>query len=778
MPPADSTDAGFVPIPRRQSAAEHSATTPSGLGELVRAPPPETPGLAVSERDPDGPPASQRRWASDELQSFAAQNRGDEVAFRLADGREVRGVLEVLRVRDGEALYVAGRLTDPEAGRFFFQKQTVTGVAGDFVGIVEFPGSGTAFRLEPAAGGGTVMVARQLDEVKCIGLARPADTNRTAAVVDLNPENAPPIQRPVYQGATPALESLPGATGVLYLDFDGEYTETWGGINAAASGMSSATISDAWRRVAADYLPYNINVTTDRRVFEAAPEGSRQMCIFTPTDDAAPGAGGVSYIGSWNWSGNTPNWVFITSADSGAEAASHEVGHALQLGHDGQTNDVEYYGGHGSGEFNWAPIMGVGYGATISQWSKGEYAMANNRQDDLNIIDGNNSVNYRADEHGSNYLAASWLEIFPGQRVTNEGLIARNTDIDAFRFSTTGGVADLTVSTVMAEKQIAYDADLISTGGAILATFTSTTSLNVRVVTNLVAGDYALRIRGAGRYNPTNAFSSYASLGYFRLTGTLAGGAAPQRFYLSENPTNGQFVGLVTNRSPADPHVYVISGGNSGTAFSVVASNGSLRVATTNQLNFEARESIGLFLTISNTANSALDEQAVRVVVHINNVNETPVFAPAGPYAVFEGASSGQVLGTLAATDADDYTRLRYAIAAGNSNNTFGLDADDGVLYVSNTVARPANTNFTLTIRATDGIVAGARTGVLQVVVNVLTNVLPEANGSAAYSFFGNLGSGGTVAFTAHSTNPPAPRLDSTTAAAPARLPYCASAAS
>ena len=61
-----------------------------------------------------------------------------------------------------------------------------------------------------------------------------------------------------------------------------------------------------------------------------------------------------------------------------AEAASHEAGHNMGLSHDG-TSTAAYYGGQGSGATGWAPIMGVGYYKNLSQWSKGEYALANNK---------------------------------------------------------------------------------------------------------------------------------------------------------------------------------------------------------------------------------------------------------------------------------------------------------------------------------------------------------------------------------------------------------------
>ena len=86
-----------------------------------------------------------------------------------------------------------------------------------------------------------------------------------------------------------------------------------------------------------------------------------------------------------------PAYVFPANLGNGnpkyvAEAISHEVGHNLGLAHDGQIDangaTVSYYGGHGS----WAPIMGMGYYKPITQWSKGEYVNATQKQDDIAII--------------------------------------------------------------------------------------------------------------------------------------------------------------------------------------------------------------------------------------------------------------------------------------------------------------------------------------------------------------------------------------------------------
>ena len=154
--------------------------------------------------------------------------------------------------------------------------------------------------------------------------------------------------------------------------------------------------------VSEDFQGFNINVTTDRKVFDNAPDGRRTHCIITPTTTASPGAGGVAYVGSFNWSGDRICWSFYSTGKNACEVISHEVGHTLGLSHDGRISPNEgYYGGHGTDPVGWAPIMGVGYSKKLSQWSKGEYLSANQTQDDLTIITTkNNDVDYRNDDTG------------------------------------------------------------------------------------------------------------------------------------------------------------------------------------------------------------------------------------------------------------------------------------------------------------------------------------------------------------------------------------------
>src|SRR5690606_20706362 len=114
-----------------------------------------------------------------------------------------------------------------------------------------------------------------------------------------------------------------------------------------------------------DFRPFNLNITTSETVFNTYPKNRRMRCIITPTSTAAPGSGGVAYINSFSWNNDTPCWVFSLSAKASGEASSHEIGHTLNLGHDGRTTPVEdYYLGQGS----WATIMGASYYKSVTQW--------------------------------------------------------------------------------------------------------------------------------------------------------------------------------------------------------------------------------------------------------------------------------------------------------------------------------------------------------------------------------------------------------------------------
>src|SRR5438552_230401 len=191
--------------------------------------------------------------------------------------------------------------------------------------------------------------------------------------------------------------------------------------------MRSRRSGSVWRKTSSSDLNYG-----------------QRVCIGGSSYDwYGAGAGGVSYIGCFNWSSDTPNFVFTAQLGNGypkyvAEAVSHETGHALGLSHDGTTQGVEYYQGQG----DWAPIMGVGYYSSIVQWSKGEYANANNKQDDLVVMQGYGAA-VRASDYGNTLTDAFVLP--PGPSLSAAGTIETAADVDAFKFTTGSGTINLNV---------------------------------------------------------------------------------------------------------------------------------------------------------------------------------------------------------------------------------------------------------------------------------------------------------------------------------------------
>ena len=687
--PAPSTSPAQPVPPSGDNHREARAASPPQAVALTQVAPPDAPppGLRPATATaptaaPAAAPVTVTATAGDLPADFLDRIvAGGAVAFTLPDGRMAAGGIGMSQ-RDAHGLrFVQGRLSQPAPGFYFFQRQTVPGVAGPLVGHVRFDGKQEAWKIEPTGELGVPrLLARTLDDILCVNYAHPAAAavaQAAAGGVANAPQTHPTnLPLPSYQSVI-SLQSLPGATAVIYLDFDGESGpfENWGNFNAAPSGANNSQVFDVWQMVCEDYQGFNINVTTDRMVFDNAPQGRRQHCIITPTNNAAPGAGGVSYVGSFNWDGDCVNWVFSTTGKSAGEVISHEVGHALNLSHDGRTSPAEeYYGGHGSGATGWAPIMGVGYYQNLSQWSKGEYLNANQTQDDLSIIvNNNNEVDYRADDTGEVLATARYLEIASNNTVANEGIIETTGDVDAFRFATAGGLATLNVNTVSLNPNLDIQAELVNAATrAVVASNNPDAAINAVVAATLAAGEYLLRVRGVGRGDPLgDGYTNYGSLGSYLISGSVVGGVKAERFATAENGANGTLVGSVVarNNHAGAPLAYAIASGNSNGAFSINPATGALSVANGALLDFEALSlrwddpaTLELFIAISDAANPALNE-ILRTVVTVINGYEAPVFT-SNPIQFF-AARDRPFSAALSATDADPGDTLTYTKVSG-----------------------------------------------------------------------------------------------------------------
>ncbi len=362
---------------------------------------------------------------------------------------------------------------------------------------------------------------------------------------------------------SPAFSSLSGANQTIFLDFDGHTVEgtSWNsyynqttliapaydtdGNTSVFSATELLQIEDAWKRVSEDFRPFNINVTTVDPGIEALRKTSNTdsqwgiRVVVTNeasmvTDPAKrTGYGGIAYIDSFNWSSDTPAWVYTTGGKNVAEAASHEVGHSLGLSHDGLNTGAEYYSGHGSGETGWAPIMGAGYYQNVTHWDRGEYynsnngsstANYNNGPDDLSIITTVNGFSYRADDRGNSNAQASPLRI-TGTTVSDGGIVETTTDVDVFSFVTGAGSVTLNVTPFTPGPNLDIKADLYDATGTLIASSNNSAVLSAGFTLNVAAGQYFLHVDGTGWGTPSSStpsgYSQYASLGQYFIGGSI-----------------------------------------------------------------------------------------------------------------------------------------------------------------------------------------------------------------------------------------------------------------
>jgi len=397
------------------------------------------------------------------------------------------------------------------------------------------------------------------------------------------------------------LHSLPGVSKVIYLDFDGHTTSgtAWNGGativsapytidgDSAFSPTELERIQYIWQRVAEDFLPYGVDVTTEDPGVEALRRLGTgdlawgQRVVVSPTNWYNTGAGGVAYIGSFSWSSDTPCFAFSAQLGTGnekytAEAITHEAGHTLGLYHDGVTGGSAYYSGHSG----WAPIMGVGYYQSLVQWSKGEYPDANNTEDDLAIMTGY-GFTVRPDDHGNTAADATPLIVANATNVGGGGIIERPADKDAFSFLTGAGTISLSVVGAARSANLDIKAELYDSTGALVASGNPSTSMNAAISLTVAAGTYLLIVEGVGKGDLVAGYSDYGSLGEYSISGTIVspGVTQPPVAVAAATPTSGAaplavaFSGVGSHDPDGRISAYAWSFGDTGSAGSSTASH-------------------------------------------------------------------------------------------------------------------------------------------------------------------------------------------------------------
>ncbi|MEY3174383.1 MAG: Calcium-dependent protease precursor [Planctomycetota bacterium] len=344
------------------------------------------------------------------------------------------------------------------------------------------------------------------------------------------------------------LNSRPGAPVSVILDFDGHVEDDpdWTGFRDDGQTGPITTppfdldgddttfnaaeldfIREVWYRVAEDYAPFDINVTT---VEPPSVNDFEAVFVSIGGDGAwAPPAGGWGILNGFSTGGSNTSYVFselFFNAHQIASASSHESGHTFGLGHhslwnpDGTKND-EY----NPGDANRAPIMGVGYGTIRDVWDNGPGSSAADvLQDDLAVLTrpANRTVRFRPDDYGNTAALATRLNI-TSPDVLQTGVIELNDDADWMLFETDAGdisfsVSGLNLRQIFNNNSITFgtNLDLVlelrDSNGNLIARDNPSNSLNASVSANVPQGSYFIVVLGTGEYG---------ALGQYTLTGNV-----------------------------------------------------------------------------------------------------------------------------------------------------------------------------------------------------------------------------------------------------------------
>jgi hypothetical protein len=347
------------------------------------------------------------------------------------------------------------------------------------------------------------------------------------------------------------LHSNPKARRTIFLDVDGTSVRrtAWndqvdvrnddhrgwdpGNNGRRFSPRERRLVQNLWARVAEDYAPFAVDVTTeqprDDRIHRSAKRdkvfGTRVLISESRQAHTAicdRQCGGVSFLNVFSIAGRAhrrhqPAWVFPAGLGNDlkavAEAATHEAGHTFGLVHDGGLLN-SYYQGHGA----WAPIMGAAYFRPITQWSDGSYNLASAHQDDVRII-AHRGAPFRRDEAGSKRKSARRLPV-------GAAYISKRSDVDVFRLGQCAGRIRVRARAarispnldirlrLMNNRQVVDMADPAS--GRISRDRAS--GLNATVKKKAKRGTYYVAVDGVGRGDASTSYNDYGSLGAYRLS--------------------------------------------------------------------------------------------------------------------------------------------------------------------------------------------------------------------------------------------------------------------
>jgi Ca2+-binding RTX toxin-like protein len=571
--------------------------------------------------------------------------------------------------------------------------------------------------------------------------------------------------------------------------------------NTTFSDAELTRIQAIWQRVAEDFAPFDVDVTTNFRGEDYLTRSSSSDQVYGMRALISPigsyfGGGGIAYMGVFDDIGDSYKPALVFPENLGpnsekyiAEAISHEVGHTLGLSHDGNATQ-DYYSGHGSGATGWAPIMGIDYNRSLSQWSKGEYPGASQTQDDLSIITTNNGFGYRSDNAGNNALTLNDLGLL-GQNALNGGLmdvsqfgiIERTSDQDWFRFTTGTGAINLTIQSItqawinnggsfgaeyLTQPSGATNLDIwagiYGSNGTTLIAQSNPTDLLSANFSNLFlnAGTYYLAIDGVGKGDLITGYSDYGSLGQYAITGTIIGNGmtvTPIAGLTTTEAGGTATFTVVLNTAPTGDVVITLnsSNANEGTinksslTFTTANWNIAQQVTVTgvdDAIN-DGDQNYSIILNPASSTDANYNGLDPRDVNLVNINNDLPLLnITTSPQVIVEGLSSPQsVVYTVSLTGLVNNSQtvtVQYATSNGSAISgsdytsttgtltfTGGVTSQNITIPIINNALNEPDETFTLTLsnptQATLGNTASVTTTITDTLVTDVTTTLASA---------------------------------------------------
>ena len=354
------------------------------------------------------------------------------------------------------------------------------------------------------------------------------------------------------------LHSRPTSSRVIYLDFDGHTAAdpAWAsigypsivsapfdidGVPGSFSAAEQSLIYEVWQRVAEDYRPFDVNITTRDPGLEGIRRTSSvdaaygQRVVITPSNFAGSSVIGVALLDVFGSDADHAAYAFTDvgykqTAKTMGEAVSHEAGHTFGLSHDGGSVSPNYYDGHGV----WAPIMGrpIDPARPVTQWSRGEYAGANNYEDDLAIIangkSGSPGAGYRPDDHAD---TASSPTVVPSNGVAS-GNIGRTGDRDVFAVDVLDGTLSVQLRPPTGQaswSNLAASVTIRNSLGNVIASGDPgvASGWTVDLAPSVLAGRYTIEVDPVGWLTASTGFTTYGSLGGYELAINAPQGPIP-----------------------------------------------------------------------------------------------------------------------------------------------------------------------------------------------------------------------------------------------------------